>query len=53
MRLVLRHHIYVADALQIVSARYAQADLLATGDKRLGQVAAAEGVKALVLAAEN
>ena len=34
-KLVLRHGIYVADALQIVSARYAKADLMVTGDKRL------------------
>ncbi len=47
--IVLRRHVYVADALQIVSAREAGGDVLVTGDKRLAEVAEAEGLHALLL----
>jgi predicted nucleic acid-binding protein len=48
-KLITRYGVYVADALQIVSARRAGADLLVTGDRRLASVAEAEGVKSMVV----
>ncbi len=47
--IVLRRHIYIADALQIVSAREAGGDTLVTGDRRLAEAARAEGLHALLL----
>ena len=42
--LVLKHHIYSADALQIASAHHANCKHLVTADKRLAKVAAAENL---------
>jgi len=47
IRLVLEHHIYVADALQIATAKKAQATVFVTGDKGLAEIAEAEGLKPL------
>ena len=44
-RLTLKHHIYAADALQISTAKNAEADLFLTSDKRLNEIAEAEGLK--------
>lgn len=49
IELVLKHHIYVADALQIVSARRANSSILVTGDKRLAAIAEKEGLKILCI----
>jgi predicted nucleic acid-binding protein len=43
--LVSKHHIYVADALQITSSKEVGADLLLGADRRLLEAANAEGVK--------
>jgi len=45
--LVLRYHIYVADALQIVSAKKFNSSLMVTADKRLVSVAESEGLECL------
>ncbi len=45
--LITKHHIYVADALQIVSARTVGADKLVTGDKKLYDVSILEDLDAL------
>jgi predicted nucleic acid-binding protein len=47
--LVEKHHIYKADALQIVSAKHANASEMYTGDEDLHRAAAAEGVRSIVL----
>jgi len=46
--LVLRHHIYVVDALQIATCKYVRCETLYTADKELAEAAEAENV-ALVL----
>ncbi|OYT56511.1 MAG: VapC toxin family PIN domain ribonuclease [Desulfurococcales archaeon ex4484_217_2] len=52
IRLILKHHIYVADALQIVSATKSRSNRFATGDKKLVHIAEAEGLKTLLLKAK-
>ena len=52
IRLVLKHHIYVADALQIVSAIKSKSGKFVTGDKDLAYIAKAEGLKTLLLKVE-
>lgn len=47
--LIEKHHIYQADALQLVSAKYINADKLLSGDKKLVEISKAEGVKATYL----
>ncbi|KYH37367.1 MAG: twitching motility protein PilT [Candidatus Bathyarchaeota archaeon B24] len=47
--IIEKYHIYEADALQIVSAKYVKADLMYTGDRRLHEIAVKEGVKSLYL----
>ena len=47
--LVLKHHMYSADALQIASARYASCKYLVTADKRLAEAAAAENIEAITV----
>ncbi|MBO8183612.1 MAG: type II toxin-antitoxin system VapC family toxin [Archaeoglobus sp.] len=42
--LILAHHIYVADAIQILTCRQENCDLFATFDKKLRKVAKAEGL---------
>lgn len=43
-RIVEKYHIYQADALQIESAKWVRAGLFVSGDKRLVEVAASEGL---------
>lgn len=47
--LILKYHIYVADALQIVSAVKAGSTIFVTGDKDLAKAAEKEGLKAMVI----
>lgn len=42
---ILSHHIYVADAIQIVSCRKEGCDLFVTFDRKLSKVAKSEGLK--------
>ncbi len=48
-RLIERHHIYEADALQIVSAKHVNAAEFLTGDEKLHEVALAEGLNSAYL----
>ena len=48
-RLVEEHHIYVADALQVATAEYVRASQFMTGDGRLHDVAAKEGLNSVLL----
>jgi len=41
--------VYVADALQISTAKHVRAEVLLTGDSRLAEAAEAEGVPSRVL----
>ena len=47
--LVLKPHVYSADALQIASAHYAQCKHLVTADKRLAEAAAAESLETIIV----
>jgi predicted nucleic acid-binding protein len=47
--LVLKHHIYIADALQIATARKIQTGRFATADKLLSEIAEKEGFKVIKL----
>uniref|UniRef100_A0A7J3X843 PIN domain-containing protein n=1 Tax=Thermofilum pendens TaxID=2269 RepID=A0A7J3X843_THEPE len=47
VKLVLKHHIYVADALQVASAKSLNSYRFVTGDRDLARVAENEGLKAL------
>jgi predicted nucleic acid-binding protein len=47
IKLVLKHHIYVADALQVATAKRINSSMIVTGDKRLVSIAQAEGLKIL------
>jgi len=49
IKLILKHHIYVADALQIATAKGINSPIIVTGDKRLASIAQAEGLKALYI----
>nr|MDO8063516.1 PIN domain-containing protein [Candidatus Freyrarchaeum guaymaensis] len=48
-RILEKHHIYVADAIQVSSAKHVQADILLTGDKKLHDVALKEEVRSELL----
>lgn len=48
-RILERRHLYVADALQISTAKHVRAEVLLTGDSRLAEAAEAEGVPSRVL----
>lgn len=48
-RLLEKHHVYVADALQIASARYVGAETLYTADRVLHEASFKEGVKSILL----
>ncbi len=50
--LILRHHLYMADALQISSSKEAGCNLLLSADDRVTQVARKEGVEAINIEAE-
>ena len=47
--IIERHHIYQADALQIVSAKYESAEEFYTADKRLHKVALGEGLNSILV----
>jgi predicted nucleic acid-binding protein len=47
--LIEKHHIYQADALQIISAKYINTDQLLSGDKKLVDNAKKEGINATYL----
>lgn len=49
VKLVFKHHIYVADALQIVSAVKSNSTRLVTGDKKLASIARAERLETIYL----
>lgn len=46
---VLKHHIYIADALQIASCKSAGADRIVTADKRLAEAARDEGLDVTII----
>ncbi len=46
-KLIEKYHIYEADALQIVSAKYVNADQFMTGDKQLYEIALKEELKGI------
>jgi len=48
-RIIEKYHVYVADALQIVSAKYVKANKLYTGDKQVHEVATKEGIESMYL----
>ncbi|RLF13964.1 MAG: PIN domain nuclease [Thermoprotei archaeon] len=48
-KLVEKHHIYEADAIQIASAKYVNSIEFLTGDRRLHEVALKEGLKSKYL----
>jgi len=45
--LVEKYHMYQADALQIVTCRHSEADILLTADRSLAEVATKEGASAI------
>ncbi|NJE02981.1 type II toxin-antitoxin system VapC family toxin [Thermococcus sp. MV11] len=47
--LIERHHLYQADALQIVSAKYVEAESFYTADRRLHEAAVKEGLNSTLL----
>jgi predicted nucleic acid-binding protein len=49
VKLVFKYHLYMADAIQIISAKQANARNLVTGDRRLAEVSMVEGLKNAVL----
>jgi len=49
-RLVEKHHIYEADAVQIASAKYVKAEEFLTGDEKLHEIATKEGLNSTYLA---
>jgi len=49
IKLTFKYHIYLADALQIASARSVEAQIILTGDKRLSEVSKQEGFKVIYL----
>jgi predicted nucleic acid-binding protein len=53
IELALKHHIYVADALQVASAKNVSSSTVVTGDRVLAGVAEAEGLKALYVGAQS
>jgi predicted nucleic acid-binding protein len=50
VKLVFKHHLYVADAIQIISAKQANARNFVTGDRVLAEASAVEGLETLCLA---
>jgi predicted nucleic acid-binding protein len=49
VELVLKHHVYVADALQVASAKSIKSDRFVTGDGDLARIAKAEGLSTVYL----
>ena len=48
-KLIEKYHLYQADALQIVSARYVDAESFYTADRRLHRTAVEEGMNSILL----
>ncbi len=48
-KLIEKHHIYEADAVQIASAKHVSASQFLTGDKRLHEIALREGLNSTYL----
>jgi len=46
---VLRHHMYVVDALQIATCKYVKCETLYTADKKLAEAAQAENITSVLL----
>jgi predicted nucleic acid-binding protein len=46
---VLRHHVYVVDALQVASCKYVNCEAFYTADKELAEIAEAEDVASVLL----
>lgn len=46
---VLRHHMYVVDALQIATCKYVRCETLYTADKELVEAAEAENIASVLL----
>ncbi|MEM3069427.1 MAG: type II toxin-antitoxin system VapC family toxin [Candidatus Bathyarchaeia archaeon] len=44
-----KHHIYIADAIQIASAKIVNSDAFYTGDKKLHEIACKEGMNSIYL----
>ncbi len=53
INLVLRHHIYIADALQIVTAKKFKAEKFLSAEGRLVEVASDEGLEAIYVTCER
>ena len=49
VKLVLKHHIYIADAFQIVTAAELKAEELLSDDRRLVEAASVEGIKSTLV----
>ncbi len=49
INVALKHHIYIADALQIISARESKSTLFITADKQLAHISEIEGLNILLL----
>lgn len=53
LELVLKHHVYVADALQIASAKKVNSSMVVAGDRVLVSIAEAEGLKTLYVGTQD
>lgn len=53
LELVLKHHVYVADALQIASAKKVNSSMVVAGDRELVSIAEAEGLKTLYVGTQD
>ena len=53
IEIVLKHHIYIADALQIISAIESRSKLFVTADKKLASIAEAEGLNTLLISPKH
>ncbi len=49
VRLVFKYHIYIADALQVASAKKANTQKFLTGDRKLAEISEAEGLETIYL----
>jgi len=51
--IILRYHIYEADAIQIVSSKYCNSEVFLTADKRLAEIAKDLGINAFDVESEE
>ncbi|MET1160548.1 MAG: type II toxin-antitoxin system VapC family toxin [Thermoprotei archaeon] len=49
LELILKHHIYVADAIQIITAKMVKRAIFVTADKELANIAKMEDLETLVI----